>query len=52
MTPREQFLVDVAYVAVVYGVVPATLVRLALRFRRRRTADRTGGRAALLRGLR
>lgn len=31
MTPREQFLADLAYVAVVYGVVPATIVRLVLR---------------------
>lgn len=52
MTPREQFLVDLAYVTVVYGVAPATLVRLVMRRRRRRTDDRTGGRAALLRGLR
>lgn len=31
MTAREQFLVDLAYVVVVYGVVPATIVRLVLR---------------------
>lgn len=31
MTARQQFVVDLAWVVVVYGVVPATVVRLVMR---------------------
>lgn len=31
MTARQQFLVDLGYVVVVYGVAPVTVVRLVLR---------------------